>query len=169
MHEDSHGDSLSEKRYDPDSLPVWENPAVVPRLQEIIKQARRPRRSERPTLSLSSAVSRIPLEVAIEIVERASARDARNKLAAFGWRLPDSYWQRCCNMELIFECADLLEQQKTTNCPVDWQDLGLAIVELIQNPKRERKTGLETRRWVFRNLEQIKTIFLGLLEDKTRL
>lgn len=63
-------------------------------------------------------------------------------------------------MNLIFEYDDL----QKTDSPVDWQLIGLATEELMEDPDWERNIGLGTRRWIFRQLEQIKTAFLDLLE-----
>jgi hypothetical protein len=150
--------------HDPYTLSVWENPAIVSRVQEIIEQATRDQKTESHSRrSLSSVVSQIPLDIAIQIVEftkRASIANTRNMLAAFGWRLPDSYWKSCCKMDLIFEYDDLHK----TNSPVDWQLIGLATEELMEDPNWERNIGLGTRRWIFHYLKQVKTIFLDLLE-----
>lgn len=83
-------------------------------------------------------------------------------LAAFGWKLPDSYWKNHCKMDLIFEYTDL----QKTNCPVDWQFIGLATEELMEDPTWERKTGLGTRRWIFGQLRQMRTIFLDLVDQE---
>lgn len=145
-------------------MPIWENPTIVPRIQEIIEQATRESHSDsRPRRTPSSLVSHVPLDIALQIVEMTklgSIKDTRNMLAAFEWRLPDSYWKSRCKMDLIFEYADL---QKTDSL-VDWQFIGLATEELMEDPTWERNTGLGTRRWIFQYLEQIKTIFLDLLE-----
>jgi hypothetical protein len=157
--------------YDPEDwdehrLPVWENPAIVPRIQEIIEQATRESHSDsRPRRTTSSLISHVPLDIALQIVEMTkldSIKDTGNMLAAFGWRLPDSYWKSRCKMDLIFEYTDL----QKTNSLVDWQFIGLATEELMEDPTWKRNTGLGTRRWIFRHLEQIKTIFLDLLEQE---
>lgn len=150
--------------HEPYALPVWENPVIVPRVQEIIEQATLSQKTESNSRqSPPSVVSQIPLDIAIQIVEftkRASTTDTRNLLAAFRWRLPDNYWKSCCNMDLIFEYDDL----QKTNIRVDWQIIGLATEELMEDPDWERNTGLGTRRWIFHQLEQIKTRFLDFLE-----
>lgn len=146
-------------------LPFWENPTIVPKIQEIIEQATQSHSESRPQRTLSSLVSHVPLDIAIQIVEFskiAGIGGTRNMLAAFGWRLPDSYWKSRCKMDLIFEYADLHKN----NTPVDWQLIGLATEELMEDPTWERNTGLGTRRWIFRQLEQMKTIFLDLLEQE---
>lgn len=162
--------SESERECDPEfrdrhKLPIWENPTIVPRIQEIIEQAMQSRPESRLQRTPSSLVSHVPLDIAIQIVEcskLAGIKDTRNMLAAFGWRLPDSYWKSRCKMDLIFEYADLHK----TNCPVDWQLIGLATEELMEDPGWERNTGLGTRRWIFGHLKQIKTIFLDLIEQE---
>lgn len=159
-------DDGTDDELEPIGVPAWENPAIVPRIQEIIEQAtQNPDADSCPQQKLSH----IPLDIAIQIVEfskLASVADTRNMLVAFGWKLPDSYWKsRYCRMDLVFEYADL----QKTNCPVDWQLIGLATEELMEDPNWERNTGLGTRRWIFRHLGQIKTIFQDLLErDKTK-
>lgn len=153
------------ERRDQRRMPIWENPTIVPRIQEIIEQATQSHSESRPQRTPSSLLSHVPLDIAIQIVEFskvAGIGDTRNMLAAFGWRLPNSYWKSRCKMDLIFEYADLHK----TNCPVDWQFIGLATEELMEDPIREHNTGLGTRRWIFRQLEQIKTIFLNLLEQE---
>lgn len=146
-------------------LPIWENPAIVPRIQEIIERSTLSHSESRLQRTPSSLVSHVPLDIAIQIVEcskLAGIKDTRNMLAAFGWRLPDSYWRSRCKMDLIFEYADL----QKTDWPVDWQYIGLATEELMENPEWERNTGLGTRRWIFGQLKQIKTIFLDLVEQE---
>ena len=162
---DTESEVLSDCEGDRHHMPIWENSTIVPRIQEIIKRATQGHSESRLQRKPSSLVSHVPLDVAIEIVEcskLAAIKDTRNLLAAFGWRLPDSYWKSRCKMDLIFEYADLHK----TDRPVDWQFIGLATEELLEDPKWERNTGLGTRRWIFRQLKQIKPIFLDLLEQE---
>ncbi|KAI7968502.1 hypothetical protein EIK77_006521 [Talaromyces pinophilus] len=87
-------------------LPFWENPTIVPKIQGIIEQATQSHSESHPQRTSSPLVSHIPLDIAIQIVEfskLAGIGDTRNMLAAFGWRLPDSYWKSRCKMDLIFE------------------------------------------------------------------
>lgn len=83
----------------PNRIPVWENPAVVPRIQKIIQQATRKAHANRRS---RGTLPGIPLDIAIQIVELtklSSIKDTRNMLAEFGWRLPDSYWKKhSCKM-----------------------------------------------------------------------
>lgn len=153
--------------YDSYDVILCQNPAVVPRIQEIIEQATQSHSESPPQPTPSSLVSHVPLDIAIQIVECSKLvgiKDTRNMLAAFGWRLPDSYWKKSCNMDLIFEYADLHK----ANCPVDWQFIGLATEELMGDPKwkNDSACGLGTRLWIFRQLEQIKSVFLDLLEQE---
>lgn len=145
---------------------TWGNPAIVPEIQGIIEQATRILHTHCHSQRMwSSVVSQVPLEIAIQIADMAklaSITDMRNMLAAFEWRLPDSYWQSCCQMDLIFEYDDL----RKTNNPVDWQFLGLATGELLEDPKWYNKSGLRTRRRTFQLLGQIKSVFLNLLEQE---
>lgn len=167
---ETESEALSEYECDPEfkdrhKLPIWENPAIVPTIQDIIERAMQSHSESRLQRTPSSLVSHVPLDIAIEIVEcskLATIKDTRNLLAGFGWRLPDSYWKSRCKMDLIFEYADLHKTQR----PVDWQFIGLATEELMEDPEWERNTGLGTRRWIFRQLKQIKTIFLDLLEQE---
>ncbi|OKL60901.1 hypothetical protein UA08_03221 [Talaromyces atroroseus] len=115
----------------------------------------------------SSMVRRVPLEVAMQIVEAAklsSIADTRNMLTAFEWRLPDSYWQSKCDMDLIFEYDDL----RKTNALVDWQFLALATEELLENPGWFDNSGLRIRRQTFDFLKQIKDGFLNLIEKNKK-
>lgn len=138
----------------------------MPKIQEIIEQATRESHSaSRPRRTPSSLVSHVSLDIAMQIVELTkliSIKDTRNMLTAFGWRLPDNYWKIRCKMDLIFEYADL----QKTNAPVDWQFIGLATEELMEDPTWDRNTGLCTRRWISGYLEQLKNIFLDLLEQE---
>jgi hypothetical protein len=63
-------------------------------------------------------------------------------------------------MDLVFEYADLQKM----NTQVDWQFIGLATEELMEDPTWERNTGLGTCRWIFGQLEQIKSILLDFLD-----
>jgi hypothetical protein len=153
----------SEVKVEPPSS-MWKNPAIVPEIQEIVEQATITRRDDDVSNRMwLSAISHIPLEVAIQITDItkwASISDARNLLTAFGWRLPNSYWQSCIRMDLIFEYDDI----RKTSHPVDWQFLGLATEELLENSDWYDKSGLKTRQRVFQFLGQIKDFFLDLLE-----
>ncbi|KAH8703912.1 hypothetical protein BGW36DRAFT_444468, partial [Talaromyces proteolyticus] len=147
---------------DDDYIPVraWRNPAIVPEIQTIIEQATRVVHQSQPTTTMSW----IPLDIAIQVVEitrLASATDTQNMLAAFGWRLPDSYWQSCCDMELIFEYGDL----RKSNTAVDWQFLVLETEKLSEDDDWCKRSGLRTRRRIFQFLPQIRSIFLDMLEQ----
>jgi hypothetical protein len=65
-------------------------------------------------------------------------------------------------MDLIFEYGDL----EKTNLPVNWELIALATEEIMEDPEWDRDTGLGTRRWIFRNLRQMKTIFLDYLTNR---
>lgn len=138
----------------------WGNPAVVPEIERIIEKATQITNEEIP----SSAFPQIPLDIALQIVDTTrllSMADTRNMLVVFGWRLPDSYWKRCCDMDLIFEYDDLC---KINSQVVDWQFVGLSTGVLLENPGWCHK-GLKTRCQIFGLLRQINTIFLDLLEQ----
>jgi hypothetical protein len=160
------GSPVSSRTSDSLDEPTWENPAILPRIQEIVEKAiRQPYADSQSRQTLSSAVSHIPLDIAIQLVEWVkliSVADTRNMLTAFGWRLPDSYWKRFCKMDLIFEYSDL----KKTNLPVNWQLIALATEEIMEDPEWDRNTGLGTRRGIFRYLGQMKTIFLNFLTNR---
>lgn len=84
------------------------------------------------------------------------SQDAENILTAFGWRLPDTYWQSRCHTELIFEFQDLIDNRT----PVDWQFLALRSRKLLKG-----LLSLQNRARIIGFLYRLKDIFLTLLEQ----
>lgn len=137
------------------------NPAIVPEIQLLIEQATHiPPRDDCPQQRLQQSVaSQIPLEIAILIIEtisRISTKDTENVLSAFGWRLPDRYWQSRCKKDLIFEFDYLIQADK----PVDWQYLCLRAEEVLKD-----HYALKSRDRILRLLRRIKEVFLNMLEQ----
>lgn len=83
--------------------------------------------------------------------------------SAFQWKVPDTYWQRRCNKDLIFEFDDLIMSKKKG--VIDWQFLCLGIEELLVNYDWYYSSGLRNRGRTLQLLQRIKGIFLSMLEQ----
>jgi hypothetical protein len=81
------GSPVSSRTSDSLDEPTWENPAILPRIQEIVEKAiRQPYADSQSRQTLSSAVSHIPFDIAIQLVEWVkliSVADTRNHADCF--------------------------------------------------------------------------------------
>ncbi|KAL3484489.1 hypothetical protein BJX62DRAFT_248369 [Aspergillus germanicus] len=134
------------------------SPLRTPDIQELMQVATRPRpRTEK-------VVSRLPVELALMIVDliwcgrplcQERIDDTRNTLEAFQWTLPDSYWKKRCEPELVYEVGDLEASGK----PVDWAVFCLGLEELMVDPHWFCVSGLRFRQRILRVLKGIKERF----------
>ncbi|PGG99411.1 hypothetical protein AJ79_08527 [Helicocarpus griseus UAMH5409] len=124
-----------------------------------------------------SAVSKVPLEVAIMTIDgiyndknynRDGVEATRSLLRAFDWRLPDAYWQNRRKRDLIYEFEDLMNPASTgaDDTTIDWQLLCLGSEELLLDYDWYDKSGLKARGRTLQHLRGIKGVFLDMLEQQ---
>ncbi|KAL3490303.1 hypothetical protein BJX62DRAFT_238283 [Aspergillus germanicus] len=98
-----------------------------------------------------SLTTQLPLDVVLEIFDViyyssppcfARINETRNILEAFHWHVPDTYWIKPCNPDLIFEVKDL----RASGAPVDWSKLCLDIEALFIDPNWYCQSGLRKRK-----------------------
>lgn len=150
--------------------PTGRNPTVIPKIENLIQQAaaqkasssgedrpqtHRQKRQKRHERRQQSIISQIPLDISIEIVETLDSKDAENMLTAFGWQLPDIYWQSRCQKEVVFEFQDLIDNRT----PIDWQFLALRSQRSLKG-----LLPLQNRARIVKFLQGLKEIFLAMLE-----
>lgn len=113
---------------------------IIPEIQMLIQQAIQDENKSAHIVSRCGQTGRsfvlLPFDIVLIIVEvlydeirneKANIQDTKNLLFAFQWRLPDTYWQRRCDTELIFELGELVRQKR----PANWQHICLGIEELL--------------------------------------
>lgn len=157
---------------------TWQNPANIPEIHRLIEQAiqdhpkdnKDGHRSRNPP---QSAACHIPVDIALLIMDtiynddnynHESIENTQNMLTAFQWKLPDSYWQNRCKMDLIFEFHDIL---KSNNHLVDWQLLCLGTEKLLLDYDWYDRSGLKNRGRTLQLLERLKGTFLQMFEQDT--
>ncbi|KAJ5809933.1 uncharacterized protein N7503_002151 [Penicillium pulvis] len=139
---------------------IYQNPLVIPALQEVITREKTRAAKDR----IRPGLSKFPMEINILISEWVcpvdctleDITDMRNMLLAFQWRLPDWFWRRRLNINenLIFE-LDILRK---SGSPVDWQILKLGLMGLHLDPKWYSRSGLPNRERIIRNILAIKDL-----------
>jgi hypothetical protein len=114
-----------------------ESPLIIRDIQALIAMATQ--EHEKPlghTMKLHSIVADIPVEMIMMMVDtiyqsrppcHERIQDTRNVLEAFQWKLPDSYWQRRCNPNLVFEVQDVIK----AGTQIDWAYFCLGLHELL--------------------------------------
>ncbi|KAJ5592114.1 hypothetical protein N7537_009018 [Penicillium hordei] len=113
---------LSEFEY---GFDIYQNPLVVPEVQQAMNCANVESLRESRSRHLPSQFGSIPLEVAVLIAERLcpikhtleDIKNTGNMLLAFGWKLPDWFWQGRLDERLFIE----LDKFKKARSPVGWQ------------------------------------------------
>jgi hypothetical protein len=138
----------------------YQNPLFVLKLEEAIQRNR-----IRGKVHLHVGLGNFPLDLVILIIDTVipakytaiEVQNARNSLEAFQWTLPDGYWQKRCDSNLLFQVKKL-EKTKTQ---VDWQALGLDLMSLLV--KDEFTSGLRNRERVLLFMDYIKRRFIELL------
>ncbi|KAH8427547.1 uncharacterized protein LDX57_005260 [Aspergillus melleus] len=145
-----------------------ENPGAISDIHQLIRNASLVP-SQQFAMHGNHPVHNIPLDVAIIIVELIreepnydlkGVRTTKNLLTAFGWRLPNTYWQSHCRNCLVFEVEDLIQ----AGSEVDWQFLCLGLEELIFGHRKYFKRGLRNRGRIMQLIERIKESFLVRLK-----
>ncbi|KAJ5522139.1 hypothetical protein N7527_006254 [Penicillium freii] len=131
------------------SCDIYQNPLVIPALQEAIRRA---------TIghSISSRFSKLPVEITILISELICPADyalddvenMRSMLVAFQWNLPDWFWQRRLREDLFFE----LDVLRKSSSPVNWQMLQLDLMALVSDHTWYATSGLANRERILRNV-----------------
>jgi hypothetical protein len=79
-------------------------------------------------------------------------QDTRNVLEAFQWKLPDSYWQRRCNPNLVFEVQDVIK----AGTQIDWAYFCLGLHELLLQDDWYCNSGLYFRGRILDLIESIR-------------
>ncbi|PYH91560.1 hypothetical protein BO71DRAFT_401263 [Aspergillus ellipticus CBS 707.79] len=145
------------------------SPVVIPELRDLIARASR----HGTARAFPKCMANIPVEIRIMIVEmiykqpgycQARIRETKNMLRAFGWRLPDSYWQERCIPRLVFEIQDLIQAGRV----VDWKYLCLGLEELVFKYRWYAGSGLRNRARICKKIEGIRTGFQKMLDDNRR-
>ncbi|KAL4945621.1 hypothetical protein BDV06DRAFT_219159 [Aspergillus oleicola] len=122
------------------------------------------------TSRMSLAKVDVPVEIAIMILETIyfsapcspfAARDARNLLKAFQWKLPDTYWFSRVNRNLIFEIEDI-----PRGVDIDWGALVLGLEEYLVEQKLYCRSGLKLRAQILETLRIVGELFKDRLEYK---
>ncbi|PLB55680.1 hypothetical protein P170DRAFT_344994 [Aspergillus steynii IBT 23096] len=148
---------------------VNENPGIIFDIQQVIKNAYSAFGRRFATCG-DHLAHQIPVELAIMIVDLIrkapgygleDIKSTRNMLSAFGWSLPDTYWQSRCRNRLIFEVEDLIE----AGSKVDWQLVCLGLEELLFDHHWYFKGGLRNRGRILQLIGQIKVVFLERLNS----
>ncbi|KKA25402.1 hypothetical protein T310_0580 [Rasamsonia emersonii CBS 393.64] len=119
------------------------DPVDIPELKDlIVKSSKRPQRKRNHRHNNKALVC---------------SRDVENAIQAFGWTIPDYYWQ-IRTPPFIFEVKPL---DSTTMPFFDWQSFALGVEELL-----ETSLGLQNRRRIFRILQGTKKAFHVALREK---
>lgn len=144
---------------------LYKNPLVVPEVQEAINRARNAGSKRNGKRKLPcSLFTGVPLDVAILIAEQvcpldytvADVENMRNILLAFQWVLPEWFWWRRCNEDLIFELDDLKNDASPS---IDLQLLRLDLMSLLADKERYIRSGLANRERTLGLLRSIKANF----------
>ncbi|KAL1855561.1 hypothetical protein Plec18167_004100 [Paecilomyces lecythidis] len=165
--------------YDEDSRTShWPgNPLRIPDIQELIERVTR---SHIDVLRLNEQKPRcpakaadLPLEIAVTIIDLIyqsqphsleRIEDTRNILVAFGWTLPNTYWQSRCNPRLVFEVDDLIREGRV----IDWAEFCLGLEELLLDEDWYCNSGLNNRGRTLKLFEGIKERFDKAIKQKNR-
>ncbi|PYH98419.1 hypothetical protein BO71DRAFT_459886 [Aspergillus ellipticus CBS 707.79] len=140
------------------------NPLIIPEIRVVIQRALYGSRERNGVLQGPL----VPVEIALMIIDiiykdsRYGAdgiADTQSLLEAFGWHLPDSYWQARCHPRLVFEVADLIK----TGQPVDWPLLCFGLETLLCNHEWYYHSGLRNRVRIVHWIEQIRDGFKAKL------
>jgi hypothetical protein len=154
-----------------------QNPAHAPEIQALIKQAVQSRHHSPDDQPQKVFTRHLPLEIVVMIVDliyndpdydETSIDDIGNLLKAMHWKLPDSYWQRRCRKDLIFELQDLIIKCRNDgdDTVVDWAFLCLETEKLLLNFSRYNLSGLRNRERIMGLIRRIKETFLDMSEGR---
>ena len=154
-------------------LVVYQNPLVVPAVQEAIdgasiKSRRVPSTGRR---RLSSRFSYLPLDVAILVAEWVcpvnytadDVKDTRNMLLVFEWKLPDWFWRGRLNKHFFVE----LDRIMKASSPVNWQ-LRLDLMSLVFDPTWFPSSGLANRERVLGIMLALEKAYLEQVKGKVK-
>lgn len=135
------------------------DPVDIPELKDlIVKSSKRPQRKRNHRHNNKALVSLdLPFDIQFHILNQVCSRDVENAIQAFGWTIPDYYWQ-IRTPPFIFEVKPL---DSTTMPFFDWQSFALGVEELL-----ETSLGLQNRRRIFRILQGTKKAFHVALREK---
>ncbi|KAJ5167740.1 uncharacterized protein N7482_003334 [Penicillium canariense] len=141
--------ALSEREH---SCDIYQNPLVIPALQEVITRANTGH-------SIFPCFSKLPIDITVLISEWVCPADytlddvanMRNMLFTFQWNLPDWFWRRRLQEDLFFE-LDILRKSSS---PVNWQGLRLDLMSLVSDRTWYTTRGLANRERILRNVAAI--------------
>ncbi|GKZ38132.1 hypothetical protein AbraIFM66950_010102 [Aspergillus brasiliensis] len=150
-----------------DRTHVSESPLTIPDIRRMITKATQEHeKAHRPDVSLSSIITRIPIEIKIIIIDKIyrspppcheRIQNTRNVLEAFQWEMPDSYWQKLCNPTLIFEVEDTIK----AGTPIEWAYFCQGLRELLLQKDWYCNNGLFFRGRILHLTECIKGSLSG--------
>lgn len=138
---------------------IYQNPVIIPALQEVIMHA-----TERPFPNMSRVYfNKLPTEINFLISEwicpidytSDDVRNTRNMLLAFGWDLPDWFWQRRLAEDFFFE-LDILRKSSSPPSRMNLQILRLDVMHLTFDRTWYPHCGLANRQRIHRNIVAIK-------------
>jgi hypothetical protein len=139
-----------------------ESPLIIRDIQALIAMATQEHeKTLGHAVKLHSIVADIPVEIIMMIVDtiyqsrppcHERIQDTRNVLEAFQWKLPDSYWQRRCNPNLVFEVQDVIK----AGTQIDWTYFCLGLHELLLQDDWYCNSGLYFRGRILDLIECIR-------------
>lgn len=159
---------------DEKSRPVhWPaNPLRIPDIQELTERVTRSYNHLRLDRHPAKAAN-LPLDIAMIIIDtiyqsqphsRQRIEDTRNILVAFGWILPNAYWQSRCNPQLVFEVDDLIKAGPV----IDWAEFCLGLEELLLDEDWYCNSGLNNRGRILKLFKGIKEQFDKTIKQENR-
>ncbi|KAK2732379.1 GPI inositol deacylase [Myotisia sp. PD_48] len=154
-------------RYDSLVIPMTD-PGWVPALHRLIMRSKKRRRyghvvptaaSFKPTLrpiepsTLSTLLNYLPLEIQELVISELSDLDAANAIKQYSLHLPDGYWRRRLDLEMIFEVSEIPPGA------MDWQYFFAGLSHLARSSR-----GLLNRQRIFRILRGTRDLFMEIVD-----